>query len=93
MESAILLKTGIQNPGLTNNDWNPVPGNPESTVWNPESKKIPSTFLAGRMEGGGGGGMGSRRRCFKHSLEYKYFSRLVKIIIRILQLFLFFFFY
>ena len=54
MESAILLKTGIQNPGLTDNDWNPVPGNPESTVWNPESKKIPSTFLAGRMEGGGG---------------------------------------
>ena len=38
MESAILLKTGVQNPSLTDNDWNSVPGNPESTVWNPESK-------------------------------------------------------
>ena len=36
-------------------------------------------------EGRGGGG----RRCFKHFLEYAYFSRLVKIIIRMLQPFLF----
>ena len=35
----------------------------------------------------------SSRRCFKHFLEYKYFSRLVKVIIRILQPFLCFFFY
>ena len=38
--------------------------------------------------GGKGGGW---RRCFKHFLEYTYFWRLVKIIIRILQPFLCFF--
>ena len=40
MESAILLKTGIQNPSLTDSDWNSVPGNLESTVWNLESKAV-----------------------------------------------------
>ena len=37
-------------------------------------------------------GLGGWRRCFKHFLEYTYFSRLVKVIIRILQPFLCFFF-
>ena len=45
--------------------------------------KIPSTLLKG--------GVGGWRRCFKHFLEYSYFSRLVKVIIRILQPFLCFF--
>ena len=39
----------------------------------------------------GGRGGGSWRRFFKHFLEYTYFSRLVKVIIRILQPFLCFF--
>ena len=59
-----------------------------------ESRIQENTFdFSGGKDGGRGGGMGSWRRCFKHSLEYKYFSRLVKIIIRILQPSLFFFFY
>ena len=42
------------------------------------------------FSGRSGGGW---RRCFKHFLEYTYFSRLVKIIIMILQPFLCFFFH
>ena len=37
-ESGILLRIGIQNPSSNDKDWNQVPGNPESTTWNPESK-------------------------------------------------------
>ena len=40
-ESGILLKIGNQNPSSTDKDVNPLPGNPESTAWNPERK----TFL------------------------------------------------
>ena len=40
----------------------------------------------------GGGGVG-RGGCFKHFLEYTYFSKLSKVIIRILQPFLCFFFH
>ena len=50
---AILLKTGIQNPSLTDNDWNPVPGNPESTVWNPESKTVLNSYTWGDQEANG----------------------------------------
>ena len=39
-ESGITLTIGIQNPGSIDKDWNPVPGNPESTAWNPESKSV-----------------------------------------------------
>ena len=49
-------------------------------------------FAGGRDPGGGGGG-GGRCRCFKHFLEYTYFSKLSKVIIRILQPFLCFFFH
>ena len=49
-------------------------------------------FAGGRDPGGGGGGVG-RCRCFKHFLEYTYFSKLSKVIIRILQPFLCFFFH
>ena len=34
-ESRILLTTGIQNPSSSDKYWNP-----ESTVWNPESKTV-----------------------------------------------------
>ena len=40
LESGIPLTTGNQNPSSTDKDWNPVPGNPESTEWNPESKTV-----------------------------------------------------
>ena len=41
LESGIIpLTTGNRNPSSTNKDWNPVPGNPESTEWNPESKTV-----------------------------------------------------
>ena len=41
--------------------------------------------------GGRGGGGGGWHHCFKHFLEYTYFSRLVKVIIRLLQPFFLFF--
>ena len=44
-----------------------------------------------REEWGWGEGGGGWRRCFKHFLEYTYFLRLVKAIIRILQPFFMFF--
>ena len=49
--------------------------------------KIPSTLLEGFFWGGGRGW----RRSFKHFLECTYFSRLAKVIIRILQPLLCFF--
>ena len=39
------------------------------------ARKIPSTLVEGGVGGGGGWGW---RRCFKHFLEYTYFSRLVR---------------
>ena len=39
-EPGIPLTTGIQNPSSTDKDWNPVPGSPESSEWNPESKAV-----------------------------------------------------
>ena len=46
-ESGILLRIGIQNPSSTDKDWNQVPGNPESTTWNPESKTVLDSLTLG----------------------------------------------
>ena len=39
-ESATLITIGIQNTSSTDKYWNPNTWNPESTVWNPESKTV-----------------------------------------------------
>ena len=47
-ESAVLLKIVMQNPRSTDKDWNPVPENPESTAWNPESKTVLNSLTWGK---------------------------------------------
>ena len=69
MESAILLKTGIQNPSFTDNDWNPVPGNPESTVWNPESKTALNSHTWGDQGANGESRQAYRDERFYYNME------------------------
>ena len=48
-ESGILPKIGIQNLSSTDKDWNPVPGNPKSTAWDPESKTVLDSLTWGEL--------------------------------------------
>ena len=50
-ESRILLKIRIQNSSSTDTDLNPVPGNPESSSWNPESKTVLDPLIWGEISG------------------------------------------
>ena len=45
---------GIQNPSSTKKCWNPVPWNPESTAWNPESKTVLDFLIMGSAFGSEG---------------------------------------